>query len=48
MGHPLQWLKAAGYWINGEAEASIKDLDAPAGGHGGGMGKGNGKGMGRG
>ncbi len=30
MGHPLQWLKAAGYWINGEAEASIKDLDATA------------------
>lgn len=28
MGHPLQWMKAAGYWINGEAEASIKDLDA--------------------
>lgn len=44
MGHPLQWLKAAGYWINGEAEASIKDLDAPAGGHGGGIGKGMGRG----
>lgn len=44
MGHPLPWLKAAGYWINGEAEASIKDLDAPAGGHGGGMGQGMGRG----
>lgn|GEM_PF-5321617 len=41
MGHPLPWLKAAGYWINGKAAASIKDLDAAAGDHGGGdMGRG--------
>lgn len=32
-GHPLPWLKAAGYWVNGEAEASIKDFDAPAPDH---------------
>ncbi|SFK13297.1 siderophore-interacting protein [Celeribacter neptunius] len=43
MGHPLPWLKAAGYWIDGEAEASIKDLDAPAGhGHGRGAKSGHG------
>ncbi|MCA0042332.1 siderophore-interacting protein [Celeribacter litoreus] len=27
-GHPLTWLKAAGYWVSGQAESSIKDLDA--------------------
>ncbi|WP_138472882.1 SIP domain-containing protein [Poseidonocella sp. HB161398] len=26
-GHPGPWLKAAGYWINGQADASEKSLD---------------------
>ncbi|MBU2963089.1 siderophore-interacting protein [Citreicella sp. C3M06] len=26
-GHPLQWLKAAGYWVRGEANASVKAMD---------------------
>ncbi|MBC7145905.1 MAG: siderophore-interacting protein [Thioclava marina] len=25
-GHPKEWLKAAGYWIAGQADASAKDL----------------------
>lgn len=25
-GHPLAWMKAAGYWVEGEAEASAKEL----------------------
>ncbi|WP_102226591.1 siderophore-interacting protein [Acidimangrovimonas sediminis] len=25
-GHPLQWLKASGYWIRGEADASVKSI----------------------
>ena len=26
-GHPPEWLKAAGYWVKGEADASVKSLD---------------------
>ena len=26
-GHPTEWLKAAGYWVKGEADASVKSLD---------------------
>ncbi|MAQ36525.1 MAG: hypothetical protein CMO21_04750 [Thioclava sp.] len=25
-GHPKEWLKAAGYWIAGQADGSAKDL----------------------
>lgn len=25
-GHPAQWMKAAGYWVAGQADASAKDL----------------------
>jgi len=28
LGHPREWLKAAGYWTRGEADASDKSLDA--------------------
>jgi NADPH-dependent ferric siderophore reductase len=26
--HSLQWLKAAGYWVKGEANADVKDVEA--------------------
>lgn len=26
-GHPNEWLKAAGYWVKGQADASVKALD---------------------
>ncbi|WP_321447984.1 siderophore-interacting protein [uncultured Cohaesibacter sp.] len=30
-GHPLQWMKAAGYWVHGQADSSEKSIsDAPA------------------
>ena len=29
-GLPLPWLKAAGYWVAGEADASVKSLEAEA------------------
>ncbi|MFT4256141.1 MAG: siderophore-interacting protein [Pseudoxanthomonas sp.] len=30
-GHPPKWMKIAGYWVRGEANASIKDLDESPG-----------------
>lgn len=29
-GHPKPWLKAAGYWIDGTADTSIKTIEDPA------------------
>jgi NADPH-dependent ferric siderophore reductase len=27
LGHPKTWVKAAGYWVKGEADASVKSLE---------------------
>lgn len=27
-GHPPGWLKSAGYWVKGQADAAVKDLDS--------------------
>ena len=32
-GHSPKWMKIAGYWVKGEANASVKDLDEERGGH---------------
>ena len=31
-GHPTPWLKAAGYWLRGQADSSIKDIGEEAAG----------------
>ena len=32
-GHSPKWMKIAGYWVKGEANASVKDLDEERGAH---------------
>lgn len=29
-GHSPQWLKAAGYWVKGQADAAVKDIEQGA------------------